>query len=145
MMAKYMIVALSTVVWMTLLVRLDPHRGQKGSNRRMILLFVLGMLSVVPAFILTFVVPAGDPTKGPLGASFMLFAFVYAPIEELSKFLVFFILVTRLRSLREPADGIFQAAAVGLGFAIVENVIYALSCPVPGVRWCARESRPCVT
>jgi len=73
------------------------------------------------------VVPAGDPTEGSLGASFMLFTFVYAPMEEFSKFLIFFILVTLLRSLREPADGIFQAAAVGLGFAIVENVIYALS------------------
>jgi len=93
----------------------------------MIILFVLGMLSVVPALVLSMAVTTADPTEGPLGRSFALFSFVYAPIEEFSKFLVFFILVTRLRSLREPADGIFQAAAVGLGFAIVENVLYAMS------------------
>jgi RsiW-degrading membrane proteinase PrsW (M82 family) len=137
-MAKFAIVALSAVAWMTLLVRLDPHRGQKGSDRRMIILFVLGMLSVVPAIILSMAIPTADPTEGPLGRSFAVFTFVWAPIEEFSKFLVFFVLVTWMRSLREPADGIFQAAAVGLGFAIVENVIYALSSGPTG----APGSRP---
>lgn len=126
-MTGLVITGMSAVVWMTILVRLDPHRGQKGSNRRMMILFLLGALSAAPAYFLSTYIPAGDPGSGSLARSLVLFVCVYAPIEEFSKFLLFGLLVTKLRSLREPADGIFQAAAVGLGFAIVENVFYALS------------------
>jgi len=49
------------------------------------------------------------------------------PIEEFSKFLVFTLLAARFRTIREPVDGMYQAAAVGLGFAIVENVSYGLA------------------
>lgn len=125
-MAGLVITGMSAVVWMTILVRLGPRRGQKGSNRRMMILFLLGMLSVVPTLILSAVVPTGNPDGELSVYSLALWVCIYAPIEEASKFLLFLILVTRLRSLREPADGVFQAAAVGLGFAIVENVLYAM-------------------
>jgi hypothetical protein len=50
--------------------------------------------------------------------------FVTGPIEEFSKFIVFFLLSRRLRSLREPLDGLLQAAAVALAFATAENIKY---------------------
>ena len=52
--------------------------------------------------------------------------FLVGPLEELCKFLVFFVIVRKLKSIREPIDGILQAATVGLAFASVENVFYSL-------------------
>lgn len=122
-MAALVITGFSAVAWLAALLRLDPHRARKRLDRSMAILFVLGMLSAAPAYVLSSIVPA-DPTAARPGLSLLLFVFVYAPVEELSKLLVFAILVSRLGSLREPADGVYQAAAVGLGFALVENVLY---------------------
>jgi hypothetical protein len=47
------------------------------------------------------------------------------PVEELCKFLVFYLIVRKLDSVREPIDGLLQGATVGLAFALVENVAYA--------------------
>lgn len=51
---------------------------------------------------------------------------VIAPVvEELTKALVLFlILVVRRQELDSPLDGIIYGAMVGMGFAMVENVIY---------------------
>jgi RsiW-degrading membrane proteinase PrsW (M82 family) len=122
-MAAIMITGFSAVAWMTALLRLDPHRSRKRTDSSMMALFVLGALSAAPAYVLNGILP-GDPFTGRPAAALLLFLFVYAPVEELSKLLVFSMVVARLRSLREPADGMYQAAAVGLGFAVVENVVY---------------------
>ena len=122
-MAAIVITVFSAVAWVTALLRLDPHRARKRVDRSMMTLFVLGMLSAAPAYVLSSILPL-DPRAAPPGLSLAIFVFVYAPVEELSKLLLFSLLVTRLRSLREPADGVYQAAAVGLGFAVVENVLY---------------------
>ncbi len=122
-MTALVITGFSAVAWLAALLRLDPHRARKRLDRSVAVFFVLGMLSAAPAYVLSSIVPA-DPSTARPGLSLLLFVFVYAPVEELSKLLVFSILVSRLRSLREPADGVYQAAAVGLGFALVENVLY---------------------
>jgi RsiW-degrading membrane proteinase PrsW (M82 family) len=120
-------VAGSAALWLLALIRLDPHRGAKGTGRRVAGFFLLGMLSVVPTFFLYGLYHFALPLRyDGLWDDFVYHVGGVGPIEELSKVLVFTILVTRFRSLREPADGIYQAAAVGLGFAIVENVSYGL-------------------
>ena len=51
-----------------------------------------------------------------------------APRELLQRsfrFIVFFILARKLRSIREPLEAVLQAAAVALAFAAVENLFYA--------------------
>jgi RsiW-degrading membrane proteinase PrsW (M82 family) len=117
----------SAVLWLAGLIRLDPHRGAKGTGRRVAGFFLLGTLSVLPTYILYGLYPYDLLLRsGGLWDAFVYQVGGVGPIEELSKFLVFAILVTRFRSLREPVDGIYQAAAVGLGFAIVENVSYAI-------------------
>ena len=121
------IAAVSAVFWLAGLIRLDPHRDAKGAARRVAGFFLLGMLSVVPTSVLYLLYPYDLLVRGGgLWDEFVYQVAGVGPIEELSKFLVFAILVTRFRTLREPADGIYQAAAVGLGFAIVENVNYGL-------------------
>jgi RsiW-degrading membrane proteinase PrsW (M82 family) len=122
-----LVVAISAALWLAALVRLDPHRGAKGTAPRVAGFFVLGMLSVVPTYVLYELYPYGLVFLGlPLWDDFFLHVATVGPIEELAKFLVFLPLVTRFRTIREPVDGIYQAAAVGLGFAIVENVSYGL-------------------
>jgi RsiW-degrading membrane proteinase PrsW (M82 family) len=119
------IVAASAVLWLGGLLRLDPHRSAKGTGRRVAGFFLLGMLSVVPTEILYRVYPVELVFLGlPLFDDLVYNLCVVGPIEELAKFLVFFLLVSRFRTIREPADGVYQAAAVGLGFAIVENLTY---------------------
>ena len=52
---------------------------------------------------------------------------IVGPVEELSKFLTFIFLTTIIKSIKEPRDAVIQAASVALGFALVENIIYAWS------------------
>jgi len=119
------IVATSAALWLCGLIRLDPHRGAKGTSRRVAGFFLLGMLSVVPTDLLYRIYPVDLVFLGlPLLDDFTYNICVVGPIEELSKFLVFLLLVRRFRTIREPVDGVYQAAAVGLGFAIVENLLY---------------------
>lgn len=47
------------------------------------------------------------------------------PIEEGAKFLVAALTVFRLRDFDEPIDGIVYAATVAIGFATLENLLYA--------------------
>jgi hypothetical protein len=85
------------------------------------------MLSVVPTILLyrisflDLVLPSG------LLGDLLYQVCCVGPIEEFSKFLVFMLLAGRFRTVREPVDGMYQAAAVGLGFAIVENFSYGFA------------------
>jgi len=47
--------------------------------------------------------------------------------EELSKFLIFMILIWRNKDFDEYMDGIVYASFIGLGFACVENIMYVFS------------------
>lgn len=49
------------------------------------------------------------------------------PVEEFSKFIIFIALTGMMKSIKEPRDGILQAASVAMGFALVENIFYAFS------------------
>lgn len=121
------IVAASALLWLAALLRLDPHRGEKGTSRRVAGFFLLGMLSIVPVSVMYLLHPYGLMLLGvPLWDEFVYQVCAVGPIEESGKFLVFALLARRFRTIREPLDGVYQAAAVGLGFAIVENVSYGL-------------------
>lgn len=121
------IVAASAVLWLAALIRLDPHRREKGTSRRVAGFFLLGMLSVVPVSVMYFLYPYGLMSVGhPLWDDFVDQVCMVGPIEELGKFIVFALLVHGFRTIREPLDGVYQAAAVGLGFAISENISYGL-------------------
>jgi len=52
---------------------------------------------------------------------------IVGPVEELSKFLTFIFLTSIMKSIKEPRDAVIQAASVALGFALVENILYAWS------------------
>ena len=46
------------------------------------------------------------------------------PIEELSKLLLFVLIVVRFEEFDEPVDGIIYASFIGLGYAAIENWQY---------------------
>lgn len=81
--------------------------------------FLLGMVAVIPAVIV----------ESPFEKASVLFSVVIvAPIaEELLKFAVVRLTVYRNTEFDEPMDGIVYAAAVALGFASLENVLYVLN------------------
>lgn len=78
--------------------------------------FLYGMLAVIPIIILEI----------PFGQGFLLLV-VGAPIvEEILKFCVVYYSVFKTSEFNEPMDGIVYAAAAGLGFALVENVLFVV-------------------
>ncbi len=119
--------ALVAAVWVFLLSRLDPHRGDKGGSRILVLFLFGGVVSgfacLVPYLLVGQVLPH-EPLDGSIGWEFFYNFLVVGPVEEGTKFLFFLALSRRLCSIREPRDGLLQAAAVGLGFAVNENVGY---------------------
>lgn len=109
-----------------LLRSLDRHRLAGGA----VFLWsfpLAGALSVVPGLILYKIAEfIGPPLPGQWGEVVFIWT-VNAPVEEIAKYTSFVLLSTLLRSLREPQDGALQGAATGLGFGLIENLLYGLS------------------
>jgi RsiW-degrading membrane proteinase PrsW (M82 family) len=82
-------------------------------------LFLCGALVAAPAWFLQGILP------GPDGALYDNFVRV-ALLEEAFKVAPLLWFALRRREFDEPMDGIVYAVAVALGFATVENVIYAI-------------------
>ncbi|MBB3109255.1 RsiW-degrading membrane proteinase PrsW (M82 family) [Paenibacillus phyllosphaerae] len=86
--------------------------------------FLLGVLIVLPIMVIQ---------RGLLiwwGDHEFLFAFgVSAGVEELVKWFVLFHIIYNHTEFDEPYDGILYAVAISLGFATVENVLYAIFQP----------------
>lgn len=84
-------------------------------------MFVFGALLVFPTMVIqrAFVLAFGENP--------FLFSFVYSSfLEEFLKWFLVFFVIYKHQDFNEPYDGIVYAAAVSLGYATVENVIYAL-------------------
>ena len=93
---------------------------------KLIICFILGCLSVIPAII--FQVLTTKPTdiyfqKGILYTAFFAYVIV-ALSEELSKFIMLRFYAFPKKSFDEPYDGIVYSVMVGMGFATVENIGY---------------------
>jgi len=117
--------AIPAVVAMWVIDRLDRKRPEPRSLRRLVTL--CGMLSVVPAAATG--VALGE-VLGPPDHTYqraVIDAFVVAAaVEEASKIMVVYWIVWRYPELDERMDGLVYASRAGLGFALVENVIFLL-------------------
>lgn len=88
-------------------------------------MFLIGALIVVPVMIVQRAFSLW------LGDSDLLFSFATsAGVEEFFKWFVLYHIVFPHAQFDEPYDGIVYATAVSLGFATVENILYALFEPV---------------
>lgn len=87
-------------------------------------IFLFGMLSVFPVIVLQ---------RGLslwLGTEPFVFSFITtASVEEAAKWAIVAIAVFRHAEFDEPYDGIVYATAASLGFATMENLLYAFSEP----------------
>ena len=125
-------VALSGVIpavaLMWLFDHLDRKRPEPAGTRRLVAF--VGMLSVIPAIFLERYLSNGvgaslAPEYTYQGASFKAFI-VAAGVEEACKIAVVYWIVWRRPEFDERMDGIVYASRAGLGFALVENVLYLL-------------------
>jgi protease PrsW len=117
------------VLAMWLVDRLDAKRPEPPRLRRLVA--GVGMVSVIPAIILELILQLYTRSSigSPLtyeGASFNSFV-VAAGVEEACKIMVVYWVIWRHPEFDERMDGIVYACRAGLGFALVENVIYLLS------------------
>ena len=57
---------------------------------------------------------------------------IIGPVEEGAKLVTFFLLLPLIRNeLNEPTDGPIYMACIGLGFSLIENILYALNSDMP--------------
>jgi len=113
---------------MWLVDRLDRKRPEPPSLRRLVTF--VGMLSVIPAVIIEVALDNNVGVKlAPVityqGSSFHAFI-IAAAVEEACKIGVVYWVVWRRPEFDERMDGIVYASRAGLGFALVENVLYLL-------------------
>jgi len=121
--------AIPALVAMWFVDRLDAKRPEPPRLRRLVALG--GMVSVIPAIVLELVLGRTvgakvAPAMTYQGATFQAFI-VAAFVEEACKIAVVYWIVWRRPELDERMDGIVYASRAGLGFALVENVLYLLN------------------
>lgn len=104
----------------------DKH--EKEPHRYLITAFVFGMLSTVPAIILEEAGMSLGITED--GSIFQIFLFAFVVVafsEELVKFLFLRLFHYNKSEFNEPFDGIVYTMMIGMGFATLENIMYAFS------------------
>ncbi len=114
-------------LYIFVLTSLDRYRADKKSAERVTQFYFIGLLCLVPMLLLYFIgYSVGDRLWTGIEHvdDWIENFFLVGPIEEFSKFIVFFFFALRLKSIKEPLDGMLQAAAVALAYASVENLIY---------------------
>lgn len=85
--------------------------------------FIAGMISAPTSTFFSSMVPA-TIEAGAFGKA-VYSAFLQAAIpEELSKFLLLYLVIWNNRNFDEMFDGIVYASCIGLGFAALENILY---------------------
>ncbi|MCH7321215.1 glutamic-type intramembrane protease PrsW [Solibacillus sp. MA9] len=100
-------------------------RNQMDTEPRRALLhaFIFGAIITFPVLFIQFVIKEEQTFSNP----FFINVIFTSILEELVKWLVIFAVILRHVEFDDPYDGILFGAAVSLGFATVENVIYLLS------------------
>lgn len=123
--------SLVLIAWGKYLHHLDAFTADKKNENKLYWFIIIGgILNMVLVFImypvwesilykLTGIISDSNPI--------IKHYLVVGPVEELTKFIVFIALSSAAKSIKEPRDGILQAASIALGFALCENFLYALN------------------
>ncbi len=122
---------LALMAWGKYLNHLDAFTADKKNEHRLFWLVITGG---IPSIVLTLTAQSKweNILYSVTGLHYDMNPFVgqlliVGPVEEFSKFIIFIVLTGMMKSIKEPRDGILQAASVAMGFALVENIIYAFS------------------
>lgn len=107
----------------------DAYNREPKLN--MIVSFILGAVSVIPAFFIeTYFY---DGFSSSITGMAMRAFLVVALTEEACKFTALKFYSYRQRSFDEPLDGIVYAVMVSMGFATVENILYVTNSAEAGI------------
>ncbi|MEZ4399708.1 MAG: PrsW family intramembrane metalloprotease [Kofleriaceae bacterium] len=120
--------AVPALVAMWYFDRLDRRRPEPAGLRRLVAL--CGALSVIPILIADGVLlgALGDarPPESSYGGALFTSFVVAALIEESGKVAVVYLVAWRRRAYDERLDAVVYGARAGLGFAMVENILYLM-------------------
>jgi RsiW-degrading membrane proteinase PrsW (M82 family) len=115
----------------------DKH--EREPKRYIFICVLLGMLSCIPAifgtlgFEMLFNIKNGN--SSPNIGVVAVYAFVAVGLsEEFGKFLFLRFYMYRKAEFDEPMDGIVYAVCIGMGFAILENILYVYYQDPGGIR-----------
>lgn len=99
----------------------------KESHWHLVICFMLGMLVTVPAMHLEALGEAQGFEQGNthLGKLLVLSFLIVGLTEELAKFLPLLLFGYTRKAFNEPLDGIVYSVMIAMGFATLENVMYA--------------------
>lgn len=118
------------VAWGKYLHRLDAFTVDKKNEYRLATLIIMGGVPsvVITLFFNQFWGTAVYNLTGHYKGdnTFISHFLLTGLLEEFSKFLIFIILTRFYKSIKEPRDGMLQAASIAMGFALTENIIYSL-------------------
>lgn len=114
--------ALPALAAMWYVDRLDAKRPEPRWTLRLVA--IAGALSVIPVIIVELLLMELSPAPGTYGQAVWDGVVVAAGVEELAKVLVIYWLVWHRPEFDERLDGIVYATRAGLGFALIENVMY---------------------
>lgn len=125
------IIALAPVVMIATFIYLKD-KYEKEPLKHLVISFVLGILSAIPAVIISISLENTQNLLYPVGDfknlfRVAVFAFiVVAFAEEVAKYLVLEFYAFRQKEFDEPYDGILYGTFISLGFAAIENVLYVM-------------------
>lgn len=119
----------AAILWYRYLKGRIRYTVDKQNPGVLIGFFVAGVLSVLVTYLLHFMHPAVWFLPAVYRSDFLYGVLVTGIVEEWAKWLCFVMAVHGGGTIKEPQDGILQAAAVGLGFGTVENIAYIARYP----------------
>ena len=117
----------AAVLWFWFLYARQTHIEDKKQQYDLFVFVIFGTASIIVLVGLWWIAPLQRlPWREweGLWASFTWYVVMVGLYEEAAKAAVFIFLAFGLGTLKEPQDGVLQAAAVGLAFAFVENIGY---------------------
>jgi RsiW-degrading membrane proteinase PrsW (M82 family) len=118
--------ALALFLWIAWLKKKDLYAKRKGQPKVALIFTLFGMLSA-PLSLLFYASRGMEIVAAGTGGNQVFYFFLVVGVcEEAGKLTVFLLLSRLLKSVKDPMDAVIQGAAVGLGFAVVENFFYGM-------------------
>lgn len=120
-MESMLLLAISILPVILLMIYINRQdKYEKEPPGMLILAFLAGMLAIPMTLLMVGVTNALIYSDGVFYSAFIEAGFP----EELSKFIILFLIIWWNKNFNEHMDGIVYATFVGLGFACIENILY---------------------